>query len=584
MKKWLGLPGMLSLCLFAMVGIFALQATTSYAPTYHNEQASQEERVAFERVVQRIFIGQQDEKGSYKVIEFDSGKMPKKPVQLGIHTRRAYVHVDVTTDQPLEQVESFFTQFDVIGNVKYSSTVREISDGNYQLSMHFADIPNQFALQFGHLPKITLKRMSPLQVTVETEDENGAAVLLSGESNIASGLFFSEGQDVVRLHFSEPMVTEERIGNWVPEWSGSWLDPHTFQLHARRVNGKTLNLAAMYSLNGNYLPPSFQACEVKSVPSREWVDVVSGKKMGFSKYDSFYDYLVFSPKRDRYVGLIDRGGSQGDGNGRYFAIVLEQQGKEPIVVEPYFYSDVLAHGSPVQWLDNERFAYASYFGAYVYHIANGAREEIFHNEMNPTKVALQELAVDRIDHQLHLLIAASEVEDGEEKYRVAKWTYDSKTLEKKKEEPYSDTFLTPKYRLQKLPIHARRNGVYYTKASASPKQVSTTFVSRDGRSWTAEGMVVWADHDGHAVLVRNRDATGKMMKDVSYWWEIGKKTKQLPHVFGTVQSLGPFVVSDDGIRFYMLEPRRKAWNDLQLAETDVLLPAQEDMALFRRDK
>ncbi|MFY0543519.1 hypothetical protein [Brevibacillus sp. H7] len=585
MKKWLGLPGMLSLCLFIMVGIFALQATPSYAPTHQIEhEAPEEEQLAFERVVQRIFIGQEDERGSFKVVEFESGKFPQKPIQLAIHTRKAYVHVDVATSQPLEQVEHFFSQFNVTGNVKYSSTVREISENNYQLSMHFDEIPKQFALQFGHLPKITLKRMAPLQVTIGPEDENGATMLLAGEFDISSTLYVSEGQDVVNLRFSEPMVEEDQIGFWIPDRFGSWQDPQTFQLHLRRVYDKTLNLVSLYSLNGNYLPPSFQAFEVKKVPPRDWVDLVTGKKVGFSRFDSFYDALVFSPKRDRYVGLIDRGGSQGDGAGRYFAIVLEQQGKPPVVVEPYFYSDVLTHGSLVQWLDNERFAFATYYGAYVYHLANGAKQELYYNQSHSAEGAIQELAVDRLRHEIYLLLSYLKVEDGEETYQMDKWTYDAHTLVRKKEEPYSETFLTPKSKLQELPIHVRKNGVYYTKATDAPKKVRTTFVSREGSTWTVEGQVVWADHDGHAVLIRDRDAAGKPMEKISCWWEIGKKPQPLPQVFGTVQPLGPYVVSDDSIRYYMLDPKRKKWNELPLAETDVLLPVQEETALYRRDK
>jgi hypothetical protein len=583
LKKWLGFPGMLSFCTFAMVGIFTLLATTSYAPSNQLEMDQGEDLLAFENVVQRIFIGQEDEKGSYRVAEFESGKFPRKPMQYAIHTRKAYVNVDVSTNKPLEQVEQFFSHVNVFGNVKYSSTVREISEGNYQLSMHFADIPNQFALQFGHLPKITLKRMAPLQVSVVEESEGGAALLVSGDNESFSTLYLAEGQDVVRLRFSEPMVPNEQVGTWVPDWSGSWLDEQTFQLQVRRVFDKTLNLASMLSLNGNYLPPSFQGFEVKKIPAREWVDLNTGTKVGFSRYDSFYDHLVFSPKGDRYVGLIDRGGSQGDGTGRDFAIVLEQPQKQPVVVEPSFTSDLLLHGTPVQWLDNERFVYASYFGAYVYHVATGAKQELYRNGFT-LEGAVQEMAVDRLDHKLYLLIGSNEKKDGEDTYRLIKWTYDTNTLARIKKEPYSDTYLVPKVQLQELPIHVRKDGVYYTTATVETKQVKTTFVNRSGRSWTTVGQVVWADHKGHAVLLWNRDSSGRLVENEYYWWQIGTPPRKLPHVPGTVQPLGPYVVSDDGIRYYLLDTRRKQWDDLQLAETDVSLPVQEETALYRRDK
>lgn len=120
------------------------------------------ETYAFEQAFQRLLIGQQDDQASFRIAEFERGKMPKQPIQLGLHKKEAFIHIDVTTNQSLEAAESFLSQVELIGDVKYSTSVREVSRGNYQLTMTFSEIKDEFGFRFGNIPTITLRRMAPL--------------------------------------------------------------------------------------------------------------------------------------------------------------------------------------------------------------------------------------------------------------------------------------------------------------------------------------------------------------------------------------------------------------------------------------
>jgi hypothetical protein len=578
-RKWTWLLVLCGVC--AVVAVFALRASISYAPALEDGLEGPAPQAVFDPYIQRIFIGQEDEHGSYRVKELEKGNFPREPLQLAVHTDKAYVNINISTNQPLEVVERFFAQVDIIGDVTYSTAAKEVSPGHYQLSLHFSDLPREFALRIGNLPKMTLKRMEPLQVYAEpAKGDEPVLLLLPGDTG---SLYVLEGLNDIILRFSEPMVPPEEVGRSVPELAGTWRDEQTLQLNIQSFHDKPLNLALLYSRSGNYLPPGLEMVEVLQLPEREWVEFPSGARAGFSRYDSFYDWLIFSPDGDKYVGLIDRGGSQGDGSGRVFAILLEQQGQQPVLVDPSFYSDLLGHGAPVQWLDNERFAYASFFGAFVWEAATGVNRELFDNRFQSSQQAIRELAVDRWGRKLYLLVHHRETQDGQDVYRVAKWTYDADTLVRTHTEEYAETFLQDTYQLLDLPVLVRENGTYYTKAIAANKRVRTTFVSRKGRSWTVDGQVVWADHRGHALVVQHpyNDAAGKPLYS---WWEIGSRPQRLPPVNGTVQPFGPFVVSDDGKRTYKLDSERKRWDELPLVAADVHLPIQEERALYRRDR
>ncbi|QQE73014.1 hypothetical protein KDJ56_13795 [Brevibacillus composti] len=571
MKRWLLLVILGSICMAAVGVLKDVYQSRRAEETARTVQAG--EREAFERAFQRLVIGQQDHENRRPVVEFEKSKMPKQAIQLGIHSEDAYIHIDVATSQSLEAAEGFLSQVELIGDVNYSTSAREVSKGNYQLSMYFSGVRDQFGFRFGNIPTITLKRMDPLALSIRPGKSEGALMVMP-ESRDSTALYLTEGLNQIELHFSEPMIKEEEAGMSVNGYPAVWLDERTISLNVSQIRGNALNLTSLLSRSGNYLPEEYGYVSLYKKEKRSWLAYPESKVVGFSPYDSFYQQLIFSPDRKSYVGIIDRGKSPESAGGRRVALVLEQKGQASTLLEPAFTST--SAGSRlqrmIQWLDDDRILYAGEKTGIVYRISTGEKQQLF-DERN-TGFAAVESAVDREAGSLYLLFVKPAGEKN--RYAVEKRSYRLETLALEGTDGFGELVHHPREPFPALPITVRRDGVYYTKEEQ--QKTTTWYLSRQGESWSAEGEVVWADDQRHAVLKREHEE-----KKAQYmWWPIGKKPREIPLSRGELRSFGPYLVADDGLHYHLWDRRRMKWEPLDLAEGEIRLPVSDDIALYSR--
>lgn len=585
MRKWLGL---LAVFLFCFIFVLFIAQKTTYAPTgteiIRKQSGDTSDSIVLEQAVKEIVIGQEDNAGSYPIVSFKQSQFPIEAKQFALHHDDAYIILDVETNQKLEQVEALFSQIKIEGNVRYNTTIKALKKGRYELKISFDDVTNGFTINFGNLPPIKLKKMRPLQVTVQEQSASKQAALLLAHAEETSSLFVTDSQPNVTLRFSEQMVPDDREGSSLPEGiAGTWLDGQTLQLDADLLAGRTVDLRSLYSLAGNHLPPPYAYLQIRRVPQREWVDYLSGKTIGFSPYDSYYDNILYSPNRDKYVGIIDLGPSQGDGGGRYYAFMLEQRGKAPIIIEGTFYTDVLQQGLPIRWMDNDQLVYASHSVVIGYDLRSERKTEFFHNQLDRSKGTVHELAYDPYGKKLYVLLAYHVDHKDKSFYYTDLWKFDATKGVSGERSYYSLVYLAYKYQLQPLPIHAHQNGLFWTKVHGEGKQVETVFEARDGKQVSAPGQTVLLDGQGNAVLLRNRDDAGKTMEDKYYWWRLGRKPRLIPEKPGTIIPFASSLLAMDDGKYYRYQPDQRVWKEIYFAGTGIHIPHQQTTAYYRRD-
>lgn len=86
MKRWMLIVALGSVCLASIWIITAFYRSQMMEKTLNSVTAG--ETYAFEQAFQRLLIGQQDDQASFRIAEFERGKMPKQPIQLGLHKKK----------------------------------------------------------------------------------------------------------------------------------------------------------------------------------------------------------------------------------------------------------------------------------------------------------------------------------------------------------------------------------------------------------------------------------------------------------------------------------------------------------------
>ncbi|USG63794.1 hypothetical protein NDK47_16635 [Brevibacillus ruminantium] len=569
MKRWL---------LLCILGTICIASIWTILKTYQANLAEETTRKVlagnkqlFEQAFQRLTIGQRDEQLSWPVAEFEKGRMPKEPIQLGLHKNEAFIHIDVATGKSLEAAENFLSQVEVYGDVKFSTSVREVSSGNYQLSMYFSEITDQFAFRFGNIPTVVLKRMDPLKVTIEPFRSEGAVMLLP-EGKDSSSLFLTEGIGQLALHFSEPMVGKLEKGRPVNGYPAVWLDEQTISLDIRQMKGYALDLTQFHSQTGNYLPEEYRYVALHKKEKRTWLTYPASKVVGMSPYDSFYQQMFLSPDQKSYVGMIRRGSNLYKKGGITAALVLERAGMPPVFIEHDYTTPGTSPHVTLQWLDQERFLYIGEKTGTVYHVSSGEKKLMF-DERNTGMIAL-ESAVDKEAGSVYVVdLLPTGVKN---RYVIERRTYRLDSLAWEKTESFGEVSLQPRENYPALPIRVRSNGVY-TTTSVNGK-LTVQFTSRQGQSWTTAGELIWADDNGRAVVKR----TGKEKSTKYYWWQIGKPLREIPLARGEMRSFGPYLIVDDGLRYQLWDGLKKSWELLDLAEGMIKIPVSDDAALYSR--
>lgn len=585
-KRWLGLLAVFLLSVFATLFI---GQQTSYAPTsteiIRKQQAENQEGIVLDQVVQNFYIGEQDKSGSRTIAQFDKTHFPAKRMQYALHHQDAYVLLTVRTNDTLEQVEELFSQMKIEGNVRYSTTIQELSKDSFELRINFRSIKNRITINFGNLPPISLRKMLPLQVKVVPDANSPAALLLTGNSDTPAVIFATKQQKWVNLLFSEPMVDRESIGPQMLDGvAGSWLDEQTYRLSLEKVGEKPIDMRSLLARSGNHLPASFDNVYVRKVTEREWIDYASGKSVGSSLYDTFYDQLVYAPNHDKYVGVINVGSGQADRFGNTFGLILEQPGKAPTIIEGMFYSNVLQHDSPIQWIDSDRFLFASRDTMYVYDCRTDSKKELFHNQFDKTKGSIHAVQYDPFKKQLYLLVSFHVDDRDKDFYYVDKWVVDGVDGDGVEKSYFSNVFLAYKYQLQPLPINVSNDAIFWTKTSAEQKQVYTVRQDRNGKEETVPGRIVMQDANGNAILVQDRDSSGNSIDERYYWWENGKKPRFIPPKAGVIQSFHSTLLATDKGKYYQYDAEMRDWVETHFDGKEIYVPDQESSGYYRRKK
>lgn len=577
--------GLLAL-LFAFFAMLLINEQTSYAPTsteiIRTENPDGQEAIILDQVVQDYYFGQQDQTGSYKIAQFGKADFPKHPTRYALHQEEAVVLLNVRTNKTFEQVEGLLSQIKIEGNVRYSTTIQELSKDSYELRINFHHIKNRFTVNFGNLPPITLRKMAPLQVDVVPQSGNPEALLLTGSYDTPSVLLVTKRQTHAIFRFSQPMVRSQQEP--LPGIEGSWMDDKTYRISLNKAGEDPINLRKLLAVNGNYLPASFENLYIRKVSEREWIDSATGKAAGFSSYDSFYDQLLYSPNRDKYVGVVNLRGWQQDRFDNTFGFVLEQPGKAPTMIAGMFASDVLRYDAPIQWIDNDHLLFASRYALYLYDCRTNSKKELFQGQFDKTKGSLHEVTYDPYRKKLYLLVSFHVDHKDKDFYYVDKWVVDGLDASSVEKNYFSNVFLAYKYQLQPLPIYARKDAVYWTKADTENKQVYTVRQERGGQEFTADGRIAFVDAHGNTILVRDRDSEGKSIGERYYWWEKGKKPRLIPEKTGVIDTFRTTLLAKDKAVYYRFDPELNNWVEMRLEGNEIFVPAQETTGFYRRKK
>ncbi len=531
----------------------------------------------FNEQIVRLFLGQINDSGSWEIVSFQQQDLPKTSQTYALHGESAYVIMEVAP-RTGETGESFLDQIKINGGVVSGTKWKKVNSGHLELSIKIHEIKDRLDLHIPDLPRLSIKRMIPLQVTIDSTHQD-QAVLAAENYDPFTYLYVSDQLERLRLHFSEPMINQDQIGASLPEVAGTWINQTTYDIDMRHLAAdKPINLASMYALSGNYLPQSYQNVEVRKIPQRAWVEYPSGKKLAYGTYRSFYDALVFSPDQSKYVGVIRLAPSQGDGNGSYYTFILEQPGQPPRIIEHSFYTDVAYDGLPILWINEQQLAFGNYKQVFLYDIAKEKTTVLYDSSAAPQHAWVKELAYDPYTRKLYALTIYNGDDPQEEAVQIDRWTFDVDANVSLREAGIASVSpLNPYY--WSLPIHVRKHGIYWTFARMN--QIVTQVEGRKGDRIEATGLAVLVTADGHAVL-RHQSGRYPGANDQIYWWEKGKNPVLIPTGKGQLQPFGTFLLARDAEGTYRYVPQSNTWTKLDVADQHTVFPAQENNAYYRR--
>lgn len=455
-------------------------------------------------------------------------------------------------------------------------TSSEISKNHFQYKIEITDIQDSTQISFSDLPPITLYRDKPMNFDVDHSYLKDKNALFIHAKEYGKQLLVSDQEDQVVIVFPEAMWEVWPTNNEGIILEGQWLDERRFKIPLNEKETEvSLLFPTLYSKLGNYPEPWDHHLRIIRKPKGTWYDYVTEHKVGWEATDRFFDGLIFSPDCSKYVGLVALGGGFGDGSGKSYSFILQQQNQEPQIIENVFYSTVDIMGSPIQWLDNQRILYASYYGIYIYDTESGDKQSVYEMEGNRT---VNHTVYDPFRHKIYAIIDSGIADD----LSVERWTYDLKNPIPKMEANFTNAVLWEKYSSLELRIHPLKEGIYWTKTVDD--DVRTEFITA-GHTYQADGFVTAILDQG--VILQDGESFGAEDRNfMYYYWIPGQQPIRLPESPERyMSSFGRYWISYDDQRqqYYIYEPKTNEWVRLFENANDVFLQPQGFDALYRFD-
>ncbi len=431
--------------------------------------------------------------------------------------------------------------------------------------LRFTGMDNVVTVTIGDIPPIRIMKTEPLQLTVETTRFNNESIVLAGnpEQNPAlRAVVVSNLETHLTLSFSEEM--DQAIVNGMPK--GEWLDSRRYRVELadglmggnERVEN-SVSLIDFRSIRGNYTAVYDWNLGVHRVQPGVWRDVGTGEKIGWSPRDTFYETIIYSPDRNRYIGTAAIGRPDGDGDGYYYGIVLEERGQAPRFIETSVYLNILQQGSPVQWIDNDRILYADYRTIYEYSISTGERRILL--ERNGDEGGYHSVTYDRHAGQHHVMTHKyEETQDHKGQVVVNTYVYEELAKPAISEHLRSAVIGTSNgYMSYRMTVYPVQSGTFHTTTQGDGRPI-THYESQTGRKRVLPGQVYYVD-DKLVLLLENYllQSDGQVDHKLWIWNYGGTEPIEAPLPPGSVRIAGnqPIAVRDE--EYYRYDYQNNEW-------------------------
>jgi len=227
--------------------------------------------------------------------------------------------------------------------------------------------------------KDSMKLNERLSYTLSSKAKDKIPFLLLKGQGYDTRLLIPDNEKSVELIFTERMENILPTTNEGSSIAALWRDKKHLIIPLNNTtvasNGNqelVLDFSQLKSATGDYIDAADGFLRIQLVPHYEWYNG-AGEPLEQRPRDRFYDQIISSPDGQSYIGAVELGGRLEEGDGTVYSFVLEQPGREPIVIEDAFLSTIDWQGLPVQWLDSNTILYGFYGGVYAYDIAQGKR-------------------------------------------------------------------------------------------------------------------------------------------------------------------------------------------------------------------
>lgn len=515
--------------------------------------------VSFRQSLKQLDFGQSSDTLGYIFFTLTANEWAQQPYTIVRHLDKEF-SIGIELDAAPEQVSRLLGQIRIEGAANYTFTNMDAAPNRPVLRM--TEMGPEVKVTLGDLPPITIVKMNPLGVALEYEDQQsqspGLFVQPSEQEGAKAVAIVPNLHPDLVIRFTEEMDTSPN--DQLPD--GEWIDAYRYRLHLPRPKEEMRierissggSLGGFRSLKGNYVGAQSIDYSVIQVKQSDWIDLETGSRVGWSANDPLYETIVFSPDGQSYVGTAVVGWPEGDAAGNFYKIVLERKGKPAVTIEPYFFTNKLHQGAPVQWAGSDRVAYADHHSVFIYSLKDGARTTLFSTA--GTNRYIHYAAYDPYAKQWNILTSTFDIEGALE---YGPFPVDLLLLDDTSNviAHSSEWSLSPlaKYRLMENPVIPAKNGVYRTFYRDG--KAFTKFESRDGSETELPGIIQYADEQ-QAILLEN--VQGGEGEQILHLWRPGRKqpitASKAP---GPVIIAGSQPIADSEGHYYKYDAKSDKW-------------------------
>ncbi|CAH1230891.1 hypothetical protein PAECIP111891_06762 [Paenibacillus allorhizoplanae] len=531
--------------------------------------------------LQSLTFGENNSSEGRVFQQWKATDVPQEPFQVVYHLEDVSVNATFASMSE-EERRLLINRIRVEGNADW-----EIVDSNTpinQVRIQFHHAKEPFVLRVGDLPAMTFMRKEPVSFTFSSPAGRDVPYLLVMAQEYGPRLRIPEGESSVELVFSNEMRNDLPTTIEGVPVTARWVDSKHLLVQLdnmgtgeHRMKEKYLRMDNLVDASGNRLGGGLQGVWVQLMPRYVWRYADSGEMAGGGTRDSLYDQLVISDDKQSYVGIVRLGGSMGDGDGTSYSYILEQKGKDPIVIENVFYSTIEPDQQPIQWIDAKTLMYASYYGVFVYDIEKGEKR-ILHKANPDENDNINYAAYDTTRKQLHVLA----YENRHETSQLARLTYLSGDTVPQRMPAYTTSVLVAKYSELDMTITPTPEGTYWTRIQDGVPY--TDYINQAGGKFTTKGI---ARHITKQGVYLQQYEKGQFQLQASRWtiWQPGKAAKDIanpPEGSATFASGTDLFTKQDDNRYVKYDLLRNKWVDWQAPNGEkVAEPVQGKDGLYR---